>query len=65
MHLIQIDFNDNKKRIEIDGGRKMRRRGGDDQFKLGGVVAHSIEITCRRIKLGGVVAHSIEMICQL
>ena len=44
---ILIDFNDkNKKRIEIDDGR--RRRGGDDELKLGGVVAHSIQMICLR-----------------
>ena len=43
---------------EVGGG------GGGDELKLGGVVAHSIEMICRRLKLGGVVAHSIEMICR-
>ena len=37
------------------GWRRVRvsRRGGDE-LKLGGVVPHSIEMSCRRLKLGGI-----------
>ena len=57
MHLIRIDFNDKKyaliSTIKIKNALKLTMGGGgggggggDDQLKLGGVVAHSIEIIC-------------------
>ena len=36
------------------GGGGGRGGGGDDQLKLGGVVAHSIELNCQGLNFGGV-----------